>query len=308
MYMLQLYRKNQYTRLPVYIDCYTFHDPQIPEPQWFNEKITRDNLQRVYDPHAHKELEVHYVRRGRIYARVDMNTIKLNAGDILIVNPYVVHDGYLDPQAGITEYVHTTFNMQHFLGNCGKNVMEVVNDLCSGRRAFAALLSAGHSGADKIASTLDTLLELDRMPQARFLTADCCTVGAVCHLFGYLLDYVPIERCRADYPREIQFVQQVQDYIEQHYCEHLRMEDVAVALSYSKSYFCTRFKESFGKSFSHYLNEFRIQRAAVDYFDSTLPLTEIAFRVGFVDYCYFSRSFKKYMQMSPSEYFKSVVR
>ncbi|MBR4866617.1 MAG: helix-turn-helix domain-containing protein, partial [Clostridia bacterium] len=50
------------------------------------------------------------------------------------------------------------------------------------------------------------------------------------------------------------------------------------------------------------LCRYRVQRAATDYAFSSLSIAEIAEAVGFSDYCYFSKSFKKYIGKSPAEY------
>lgn len=49
---------------------------------------------------------------------------------------------------------------------------------------------------------------------------------------------------------------------------------------------------------------YRIIKSTELYKNSGLSIAEIATRVGFSDYSYFSRSFKKHMGISPSKYFK----
>ena len=69
------------------------------------------------------------------------------------------------------------------------------------------------------------------------------------------------------------------------------------------SLFCHTFKRHFGISFSSHLCRYRCIRAAELYKNSGMNIADIAAAVGFSDYCYFSRSFKKYIGQSPAIYF-----
>lgn len=51
-----------------------------------------------------------------------------------------------------------------------------------------------------------------------------------------------------------------------------------------------------------YLCDFRLQ-IATDRINGNLSIAEIASEAGFNDYCYFSRSFKKYIGVTPAKYF-----
>ena len=57
-------------------------------------------------------------------------------------------------------------------------------------------------------------------------------------------------------------------------------------------------------TFMQYVNEYRIQYAITWY--RGFPLTQIADETGFNDYNFFALVFKKYVGMTPHEYFKDV--
>lgn len=73
---------------------------------------------------------------------------------------------------------------------------------------------------------------------------------------------------------------------------------------FSKGYFCALFKRSFGTTFTEHLRAQRIRAAIEKHISDNLSLSETAASVGFSDYAYFSRCFKKYAGIAPSEYFK----
>ncbi|MCK5735095.1 MAG: helix-turn-helix transcriptional regulator, partial [Spirochaetaceae bacterium] len=68
------------------------------------------------------------------------------------------------------------------------------------------------------------------------------------------------------------------------------------------TYFSRLFKEEAGQSFKIYLNNLRIDEAKNLLSETTLPLIEIASRVGFEDQSYFSRVFRNVVGISPGRF------
>ena len=56
-------------------------------------------------------------------------------------------------------------------------------------------------------------------------------------------------------------INEISDYIKEHYVEDIALQDIAGFLGYSDVYFCKLFKQNFGKNFITYLNEFRMAKA-----------------------------------------------
>ena len=95
-------------------------------------------------------------------------------------------------------------------------------------------------------------------------------------------------------------LQEILDYINQHYSEKISLEMMAERAHLSVNYFCKLFKEQTGETFVNYLNKTRIH-AAVRLLSSTSMKTyEIAEAVGFSDYHHFTKTFKKVTGLTPS--------
>jgi YesN/AraC family two-component response regulator len=108
----------------------------------------------------------------------------------------------------------------------------------------------------------------------------------------------------ASYKKNARFMQTLSQYLAQHYAEPITAKDAAKAHFISASRFSHLIRQNFGVSFSNYLCRQRIVYAIKNYASSELSVKDIATAVGFNDYCYFSRSFKKYVGQSPAFYFK----
>lgn len=94
----------------------------------------------------------------------------------------------------------------------------------------------------------------------------------------------------------------VLDYIEHHYQENLRLDEVAKHVGLNASYLSTLFKQELHINFSQYLNRKKMEEACRLLCESHMSLVDISFALGFENQSYFSRSFKKYMGMSPNQY------
>lgn len=83
---------------------------------------------------------------------------------------------------------------------------------------------------------------------------------------------------------------------------NISLDDVVRHVGMNKSAFCTFFKQTIGKTFITYLNEYRIELACQLLKQDNISISEICYHVGFTDIPYFNRVFKKYKGCSPSQY------
>lgn len=96
---------------------------------------------------------------------------------------------------------------------------------------------------------------------------------------------------------------QVKRAIEQHYQDdQLSVNRLSELLSYSPNYLGNVFKRAYGLSINDYLGQHRIKEAKRLMDQTDMMIYQIADRVGFSDQNYFSKTFKKYAGVSPSEY------
>lgn len=97
-------------------------------------------------------------------------------------------------------------------------------------------------------------------------------------------------------------MKQIWKEIQESYMEDITLNSLADKYNISASRLSTRMKESFGMSFSKYLTSMRIQKAKELLADDRLSLEQIADMVGYQDYFYFIKVFKKVTGVSPSVY------
>lgn len=96
------------------------------------------------------------------------------------------------------------------------------------------------------------------------------------------------------------------DYISQHYTERISTAGLAEMLFLNEEYFCRLFKNATGQSVMNYINSLRVEKATVLLENTSETITAVAARVGFNDPNYFTRTFKRFMNVSPGEYRRTL--
>ena len=96
-----------------------------------------------------------------------------------------------------------------------------------------------------------------------------------------------------------------QKYVKEHLDGDTTLKRVAGMIHMSPNYFTYLFKQETGENFSEYVSRLKIEKAKALLKNKDLKTYEVAEKLGFQDSRYFSQFFKRYMQMTPSEYRKS---
>ena len=94
-------------------------------------------------------------------------------------------------------------------------------------------------------------------------------------------------------------------YVEEHYPEHISIDDMASLTYYSASHFMKFFKNYMGSSFIEYLNDYRLTMAEQMLRNTDDSVLEIAGKSGFDNLSYFNRIFKKKYGASPGKWRKA---
>lgn len=94
--------------------------------------------------------------------------------------------------------------------------------------------------------------------------------------------------------------------IRRNYKDNITLTELAERYNISASHLSNLLKEELGMPFSEYITSKRIQRAKELLDDESLSVDAIAREVGYKDYFYFTKVFKKAVGISPSKYRKNL--
>lgn len=107
--------------------------------------------------------------------------------------------------------------------------------------------------------------------------------------------------CKAS-EKSMSVVETAKEYIQNNYSKDISLDDVSRTVNISPYYFSKIFKEETGEGFVEYLTGIRIEKAKELLNTTEYSIKEICSVVGYADPNYFSRSFKKNVGVTPTEY------
>ncbi len=96
----------------------------------------------------------------------------------------------------------------------------------------------------------------------------------------------------------------IKDYIDKNYNQNLRLSYFSDKYYFSKEYLSKIFKGNYNIGIYEYVLEVRMKRAKELLLDGSLKIQWISDRLGYTDSNYFSKAFRTYYGMTPSQFRK----
>ncbi|WP_314587598.1 AraC family transcriptional regulator [Paenibacillus terrigena] len=262
----------------------------------------------LFVSHWHDQvMEIIYIMKGRMQLFIGGYSYIGVEGDIFFIEEGQIHGAYLIEKEEVPEYYAILINKSILLT---AESMHVVHEpLLNGKLSFPKFLQSGDDNYRyfkevilNIATELHTKKSGYELVIKSYLYQLVVTLTRV---YGYVAAESPTERANR---RKIEDLRDVMMFVEEHYGEEFTLNDISRIARMSSFHFCRTFKKITGQTFIEYVNLCRIRKGEEMIMNSSLPITQIAHRVGFNDINYFNRVFRKYRKCSPSEFRKQAAQ
>ncbi len=237
------------------------------------------------------------VGRGQLDASGD--TTDLQRNDFLVLPADWLHCFIDDPREPLTLVM---LCVDHALTAAGSAL----------RPVWSGALRQGEPGQARCAKSAfhhNALVELFRRGLREQLTRETGWQISLTGVAQELLIRMARGHCPAREAFESSHVAAVRgciDYLDQHFNEAQRIEDMAERCGLSPRRFTTVFKAQTGHTFSHYLRACRIAHAQ-QRLRQTGHILYACYESGFNDPAYFYRVFKKHTGQTPGQYLKGMA-
>jgi two-component system response regulator YesN len=106
----------------------------------------------------------------------------------------------------------------------------------------------------------------------------------------------------------IHHLNEIKDYIDHNFCQEIKLSLFAERYYLSKEYLSKLFKEKFGFNIYEYVLKVRMEQARELLANPGLKVLAIAKYLGYKDNNYFSRAFKTYYGIAPTEYRENLLK
>ncbi|WP_167958755.1 AraC family transcriptional regulator [Anaerosporobacter faecicola] len=254
--------------------------------------------------HWHEELEITLATHGKCMFRIDLKDFPVVEGDLVIMNPYVLHS--------CTPYKQETFTGETFVINM--SMLDTIHDSCSikfinpisdNKITFPTIIKPNMPGYQELKEyylkATNTYMEKKK--------------GFELELKGYL--FLFLHTLFTNIPVEIPDPLNVDDavtgkiktilkYIRENYTEQLTVKDMAEQLNFSEYHFMRFFKKYLGVTCIEYINNYRLDVAARKLCTTNHSIMEVALETGFNNISYFNKLFKEKYKLTPKEFRISV--
>ena len=264
--------------------------------QYYYEDIWDFDFHCV-DWHWHPELEYMYVKSGRAICFAGDEKLIVNAGCGLLINSRVIHRFEAEFSTVIPNVVYSPFllasensllyqkYLQPFIES-GKNCYlfdpSVSWQAVCIRKMAEVFASQEKEEAEEIV-TVTSLLEFWH------------------ELFRHGKPEQPFSGKKADRVSQTRLKIMMQ-YVQEHYQENLRLEDISAAVHIGRSLALQIFRQGIHQSPVSYLIAFRLKQAAGLLTSTEKTVARIAEDTGFESATYFCRKFKELYGLTPKDY------
>lgn len=242
--------------------------------------------------HSHPDFaEFSLVLAGQGVCEIDGVFYPITKGDLIVLNRGVLHDEFADSRPiALVSIAADGIRLPVLPENCilpGDTVP--VLHLDSRALAFHSLALL----------LTDTVKSTD---PRRGLTCQSLFLA----LFYMMLDTIDVycRKSSAAADPVTDLGHQIRTYVDAHVTEELSVAEIAARFDISPSYLARVFKHAIGCPLSKYIIRRRMGEAQSLLLNSSLPISEVAARVGYPNQSYFTKLFTQSFKVSPLQYRK----
>ncbi|MEG0877533.1 MAG: AraC family transcriptional regulator [Oscillospiraceae bacterium] len=237
-------------------------------------------------PHMHSCLELFYCVSGAGQFRIESETLDVQAGDLVVINPGVEHTEISFPDTPL-EYIALGIEGLEFLFDSDRDIKLRLHNFNNSKQNLLYILQTmlyeadeKPEGHERVCENLLEILITYLMRQNAYKISDMANV--------------PINKeCSA-----------AKRYIDSNYTEHITLDFLADLLHVNKFYLVHSFHKEYGISPINYLIDRRIRESKYLLTNTNYSLSQISNLMGFSSSSYFSQSFRRQEHLSPNEYRK----
>lgn len=246
--------------------------------------------------HWHDEVEIIYIKRGKVTISIEEDSFHAGEGELFFVNSGELH--FMESDDLSVEYYTILFPLE-FISFLSTDAIE--QELFGPLRQKQLLFPTVPEDADRIKL-------IDRI-EAMIQVNDEKAIGYQLRTRILLLEMLELmvkEAClrSADYANGNQLQRDLLAFVQKHYAEKISLSMMAEEFHLSEKYISWYFKEHFAISFMQYVLHLRMSKAKDMLLMTDVPVTEVALSCGYPSVNLFIRYFKECYGMTPLRYRK----
>ena len=246
--------------------------------------------------HHHPEYEIVYVHRSKGELCIGNYLSHYQAGTLLFIGPNIPHQPFMN-KSDLENYEIIVLLREDFMGKEFLTQTEMTPLRRLFERAQQGLIFGPET--HKLAGKkLDHML--NQAPFKRFiLLLDLLNDLSLAEDYQIMNSHAASLAIKSgDFNR----MKAVYSMVADQYAEDIKLETAASLANLTVPAFCRLFKKLTGKTFTRFLNEYRISKALHLLNTIDCPIADVAYQTGFKSVSYFNRQFKTVTGHQPTHY------
>lgn len=283
----------------------TFEEQKIHSTMFVPYSFYRGIMPDYYPQigkHRHREFELFLMLEGNCFFTVDNQSFTANAGDIILVQPNVLHSAK-PLKNGRAIYHIIVFNQRILCEHTDDRLyIEIFESIISGKHKVRSPIVPGDMHYAAIRDAAEIAINCACENHA---FGDLIMKSELLKLFALLSDGGHITEFSEQESEISGAFAPVVQFIRENYEQNISIELLAEKAHLSKSYFMGRFRKVMGISAMEYVDRIRMEHVCNFLRTTNDTITDIAFRCGFNNIANFNRHFRKAMGTTPNQYRKT---
>ncbi|MFI2743122.1 AraC family transcriptional regulator [Zhouia sp. PK063] len=255
--------------------------------------------------HYHPEIELVFVNGGSGKRQIGSHISYYTDGDLILIGSNLPHCGFTNEQTGNKN--ETVIQMKpDFLGTDFFHIPEMKNIQNIFDRAKTGIAFSGET-KKTIGKKIEGLEQQSNFERL-------LTMLSILNDLEQSEDYIVLNAEGFSMETEMQDndrINVVFNYVKDNFQNQIGLEEVSELVSMTIPSFCRYFKKITNKTFTKFVNEYRLVHASKLLAEKPMSITEICYESGFNNFSYFNKSFKDFTGKSPSQYrqeLKSIIQ
>ncbi|PHI21183.1 hypothetical protein CEQ90_03955 [Lewinellaceae bacterium SD302] len=246
--------------------------------------------------HLHPEYEIVLVDKGAGTFQVDTKQINYDDGLLIFLGPDVPHVHLIEAHQPGEQMAVIQFGSDFIQRQL--STFPEFNGLIKFVERSRRVLVFDQGVQQRLT---EQFLALEKLkPAARLLSfLNCLSIMEAATATNEV--FSGVNQLQSRKPIDAERLEKVFTLVSSSYARSLSSASVALELGMTTNSFCRFFKIQTGKTFLGFLNEYRLERARELLQHTDRSVQEVMYDCGYRDGPYFSRAFKRFAGMSPTE-------
>ena len=251
--------------------------------------------------HIHEEMELIYINGGSGKRHIGNHLSYFQGGDLIFIGANLPHHGFTDRLTGNKS--ETMIQMKEdFLGDYFMELPEMSSIKQLFVKARRGVIFYGET-KDRVGNEMEMMP--DKNPFDRLLQ-----LQKILRMLAESEEYTMLNidtMTVVVHAEDTRRMRLIYDHVKENYQDQITLSTISDIVSMTEPAFCRFFKKMSGKTFTRFVNEYRMVSVSRILAETSMTISEASIECGFKNFSHFNKQFKSFTGKNPSQYRRELT-